>query len=353
MRPSALVLILAACGSPNSSMNSIDASDSSHDASAIDSAIAIDAKTMVDAKPPSDAAVPDATLFLDAAPGAVDWTQIAASCGTLRDVAYVSDNEVFLACSATGFVRVTPTGTTAWMPPSGYVHKIAIGDGEVRALSCNTIYRYSAGTWVSEGTVGTLSSCSMGFRGGSGGWFVGTRSFGGNGGFWMKNGASWVVGVDTVRGFEDFVSLGPTEFLANTIGVSTGLNHMRKVNTSWSSVSDFSFAVRSLWRAPSGTVYFANTPGNGPGGGTGGIYRWIADAYTFEWDTPGFERINAIWGRSSTEIYAAGDSGTLVTSTGNGTWTAMTSGATADLTFIWSWQGHLVVASSTTIRVVN
>ena len=60
-----------------------------------------------------------------------------------------------------------------------------------------------------------------------------------------------------------------------------------------------------------------------------------------------------IWGRSATEIYAAGDSGTLVTSTGNGTWTAMTSGTTADLTYIWSWQGHLVVASSTTIRVVN
>ncbi len=363
MRPSALVLSLlsapalllfVACGSPDPSMQPIDGANAMQDGTVMhDGSIDIDAKIAIDAKP-VDAALPDATVFMDAAPGAVDWTQIAASCGTLRDVAYVSDTEVFLACSATGFVHVTPAGVTSWMPPSSYVHKVAVGDGEVRALSCNTIYRYSAGAWVSEGNVGTLSICSMGFRGGNGGWFVGTRSFGGNGGFWMKTGATtWGVGVDTVRGFEDFIALGPNEFLANTIGVSTGLNHMRKTTTYWSSVSDFPFAVRSLWRAPNGTVYFANTPGNGPGNGTGGIYHWIADAYTFEWDTPGFERINAIWGRSSTEIYAAGESGTLVTSTGNGTWTPMTSGTTSDLSFIWSWQGHLIVGGATTIKVVN
>jgi hypothetical protein len=345
------LLFAAACGSPESSTTATDAAAGSPDVPEprADAAIGADAQPMPDAPP-------DASAFLDAAPGSVDWTQLATGCGTLRDVAWVSDSEVYLACSTSGFVRVTPGGATAWLPPSGYVHKVAAGDGEIRALSCNTVYRYDAGSWVSEGTVGTLSSCSMGFRGGNGGWFVGTRSFGGNGGFWMKSGASWVIGLDTVRGFEDFVSLGATEFLANTIGVSTGLNHMRKTNGYWTSVSDFPFAVRSLWRSPNGTVYFANTPGNGPGNGTGGIYRWTAgatDTYTFEWDTPGFERINAIWGRSATEIYAVGDGGTLVTSTGNGVWMARASGTTADLSFIWSWQGHLVVASPTTIHVVD
>ncbi len=361
LAPSSALLLCAllapACGQPDTDL-AADAASQAIDAAIHDDAAPGDAaQTPVDAPDaPDDAPVADAPVVTDAAPGAVDWTQIAASCGTLRDVAWVSDSEVFLACSTSGFVHVTPDGASAWMPPSGYVHKVAIGDGEVRALSCNMIYRYDGGTWVSEDAVGTLSSCSMGFAGGDGGWFVGTRSFGGNGGFWMKSGASWVVGADTVRGFEDFIALGPTEFLANTIGVSTGLNHMRKSGSYWTTVSDFPFAVRSLWRAPTGTVYFANTPGNGPGGGTGGIYHWTAgstDTYTFEWDTPDFARINAIWGRSATEIYAAGDDGTLVTSSGDGTWTAMLSGTTADLAFLWSWQGHLVVASSTTIHVVN
>jgi len=264
---------------------------------------------------------------------------------------------VFLACGSKGLLHVTTAGVSVWNAPGGSVSRVAAAGGEVRALACRTVYRHSAGSWISEGTVGTLTSCGMGFAGGDGGWFVGTRSFGGNGGFWRRDATGWVVGLDTVRGFEDIIALGETEFLANTIGVSTGLNHMRKVGTgSWTSVSDHAFGVRAMWRAP-GTptkVYFANTPGNGPAGGGGGIYRWVADAYTLELATAGptYERINAIWGRSATEVYAAGDDGMLVRSTGNGTWTPMASGTTADVTQIWSWNGSLVVASSSVIHVV-
>jgi len=316
-----------------------------------------DAPALPDARPDVDAA-PD-TPAPDAAPdapplvGHPDWTSVAATCGTLADVAWISDSEVFLACGSHGLLHVTTAGVDVWQAPGGAVSRVAAAGGEVRALACKTVYRYAAGTWISEGAVGALSLCGMGFAGGDGGWFVGTRSFGGNGGFWRRDATGWVVGADTVRGFEDIIALGETEFLANTIGVSTGLNHMRRVGTSWTSVSDHPFGVRAMWRAgTTSTIYFANTPGNGPGGGGGGIYRWNADAYTFEWDPPGFERINAIWGRSPTEIYAAGDTGTLVRSTGTGTWTAVPSGTTANLAQIWSWNGSLVVASTTTIHVV-
>jgi len=67
---------------------------------------------------------------------------------------------------------------------------------------------------------------------------------------------------------------------------------------------------------------------------------------------PTYERINAIWGRSATEVYAAGDTGTLVRSTGNGTWTPMASGTTISATQIWSWNDSLVVASTSAIHVV-
>ena len=356
VRKLAWLLWFAACGSPASDPVAPDGPQShpTPDAAIVSSTDATD----VDAPVPQHDAAIDAAPILDAPPGGVDWTAIAAACGTLRSVARVSETELVLACGAHGAIHVTPAGVTTWTPTSA-VLQVAVADGELRALACNDVYRYNAGAWALEGHVGTLSSCGMGFAGGGGGWFVGTRSFGGDGGFWMRPPATgaWVVGSDTVRGFEDFVVFSPTEYLANTIGVSTGLQHMKKTSSFWSSASDFPFGVRAMWRVPgTSTVYFANTPGNGPGNGTGGIYHWstgASDTYTFEWDTPDFARINAIWGTSATDIWAAGDAGTLVHSTGNGTWTAVPSGTTADIAFLWHWDGHLVAASTTAIHLVD
>ncbi len=291
---------------------------------------------------------------VDAARADSNWRQIATTCGRIRDVAMISESEFFLACHDAGVLHVTDTDVTAWEGAVYPISQVEASNGEVRALACNDIYRLDGATWTREARVGTLSSCAMGLGAGGGGWFVGTRSFGGNGGFWQKTGSEWVVGNDTVRGFEDFIVFSPTDFVANTIGVSTGLNHQRLGTRYWETVSDWSFAIVSMWRIPeTNGLYFIGGVGNGPGQMPGGLNRWYGgtpDRYVQEFYT---SALNAVWGRSASEVYAAGDRGLLMRSNGDGQWQTIATNVDFNSEFVWGWHGQLVLASDSRIALVQ
>lgn len=282
-----------------------------------------------------------------------DWQQIAQECRTIRDVEMISESEFYLACGDQGVLHVTDHAQQLWNRTSERVTALASDSGVVRALACNDIYRVDGEGWILEAHVGTLNSCSMGFSAGGGGWFVGTRSFGGRGGFWQKSAGPWAPGVDIVRGFEDFIVFSPTDFVANTVGVSTGLNHEQYRGRSWVTVSDFSLDIRSMWRIPN-VAGFYFIAGSSLGGGTpGGVYRWYGgspDRHVQEFYSV---RLHAIWGRSATEVYVVGDQGRVMRSGGDGQWASISTNVAIDAEFVWGWHGGLLLASPTEIAELS
>jgi hypothetical protein len=87
--------------------------------------------------------------------------------------------------------------------------------------------------------------------------------------------------------------------------------------------------LMSLWGSSNTTLYTTNV--------NGGIYQSTDSGTTFKAMTSGTtDTLFAIWGSGPTQIWAAGQAGTIITNSGGATWTAQASGTTNDLRWLWA-----------------
>jgi hypothetical protein len=84
----------------------------------------------------------------------------------------------------------------------------------------------------------------------------------------------------------------------------------------------------SLWGASNKILYTTNV--------NGAIYQSTDSGTTFNAMTSGTtDTLFAIWGTSTTQVWAVGQAGTIVANSGTATWTAQASGTTNDLRWLW------------------
>ena len=256
--------------------------------------------------------------------GAGNWTYNGQAIGvTLRGITTTNGITPIWAVGDAGTL-VSINGTTATVSnQSGFpIFRIwAASDTSVWATTVGSILHYDGNNWSVVYTSSTPADTMLGLWGFSP-TDVHTLTVNGNVAIW--NGTSWTAtphGGTSWRA--EWGDQADTLVLCAASQAGTIYCNDTQTNATAGTAQ-----LMGLWGASNKILYTTNV--------LGAIYQSTDSGRTFNPMTSGTtDTLFAVWGTSTTQLWAVGQAGTIVANSGSATWTAQTSGTTNDLRWLW------------------